>query len=75
MCGGSAPSAAKRKTPAPEGPTELVLDPGQAKAQAGRSKVRALRAGRNALVTPGLSIGAAAGRAVGSSLGIGGTRK
>lgn len=72
MCGGAPKPAPQRKeAPPPEPPPELVLDQAGQQAEAARSRKSKNRTGRAALVTPGLALGKAAGRAVGSGLGLG----
>jgi len=76
MCGGAGGGGAppRKEPPPPEPPAELVLDSaGKSEADA-RRRQRKGRAGRSALVTPGLSLGGLAAQATVSGLGLGSRR-
>ena len=75
MCGGGGPKPAPREAPAPAPPPELRLTGDAAVADSKRKSRKTLATGRQSLVTPGLSLGAAAARTVTGALGIGGAAK
>jgi hypothetical protein len=74
MCGGMPKQQPqKRDLPPPAPPVELILDEKDAQAMAARRGKKQKRAGRSALVTPGLNISATispAGGGTGAGAGV-----
>jgi hypothetical protein len=70
MCGGGGkPPQTTADPPPPTPPPELLLDAEGRKSKDRAAGKKRVRAGRGALVTPGLNIGATIGGAIGTALG------